>query len=456
MTTAQKDTAHKDVAPRTPPPLAKQRLAKLPTVSDTVLENGLRVLAVRRPGVPLVELRLRVPFAAPSGKGGMAHVARATLLADTLLSGTEQRDATQIAVDLQSLGGQLSASTDADRLGFGGSVLSSGLGGLLGLLGELLTSASYPKREVEGERDRLVQELAIHRSSAGVVAREALMARMYGDHPYALDLPTAEAVQDVRPKHLRALHQARIAPAGSILTLVGDISPARATALVAKVLGTWTSESKAVPTPPAPEQVGRTALLIDRPGAVQTTLRFGGAAPTRDDPGFAAAMLANLVFGGYFSSRWVANIREDKGYTYSPHSGIDHPPAGSRFSAGADVATDVTAPALLETMYELGRIATVPVGQAELDQARRYAIGTLALSTASQAGLAGLLSQLAGSGLGVEWLRAYPTALEAVTVGDVLEAGARWFSPSVLTPVFVGDSSVIADSLRTLVALETA
>ena len=438
------------------PELARQRVSKLPTVSDTTLPNGLRVLAVRRPGVPLVELRLRVPFAAPSGKGGMEHVARATLMADTLLSGTERRDANQIAVDLQSLGGQLSASADADRLAFGGSVLSGGLPGLLDLLAEVLTEASYPKHEVEGERDRLVQELAIHRSSAGVIAREALMARMYAGHPYALDLPTAEAVQDVKAKNLRALHDARLAPAGSVLTLVGDISPARVTAQVAKALGGWGNDTKVRETPPAPPQSGRTALLIDRPGAVQTTLRFGGAGPTRNDPGFAAAMLANLVFGGYFSSRWVSNIREDKGYTYSPSSGIDHPPAGSRFTAGADVATAVTAPALLETLYEMGRIATVPVTQGELDQARRYTVGTLALSTASQAGLAGLLSQLSGSGLGVEWLRDYPKALEAVTVDDVLAAAATWIAPAVLTPVFVGDSAVIADSLRTLVALETA
>ena len=464
MTPAKKAPAKKAVktsaplppAARAVPGLAKQRAAKLPTVGDTVLDNGLRVLTVRRPGVPLVELRLRVPFAAPKGKAGAPHVARATLLADTLLSGTEQRDATQIAIDLQSLGAQLSASTDADRLGFGGSVLSSGLTGLLELLGELLTDASYPKREVEGERARLVQELAIHRSSAGVVAREHLLARMYGDHPYGRDLPTGEDVEAVRPRHLRALHEARVVPHGSVLTLVGDLSPARATAAVAKALAGWTATSEAAPTPAAPEQHGRAALLVDRPGAVQTTIRLGGGAPDRGAPGYAAASLANLVFGGYFSSRWVGNIREDKGYTYSPHSGIDHPPAGSRLVAGADVATDVTAPALLETLYELGRIATVPVAQAELDQARRYAIGTLALSTASQAGLAGLLSQLAGADLGVEWLREHQSALAAVTVEDVLEAGARWFAPSALTPVLVGDTAVIEDSLRTLGPLDTA
>ena len=437
------------------PALAKQRAPKLPTVGDTVLDNGLRVLAVRRPGVPLIELRLRIPLVTPTGSGGKTHVARATLLSDTLLSGTATRSASQIAITLQSLGAQLNTSTDADRLGFGASVLSSGLPGILDLLADVLTSASYPQREVEGERDRLVQELAIHRSSAGVIAREALLARMYVDHPYALDLPSAEDVAAVKPSQLRALHRSRVVPGGSILTLVGDLSPSRATAMVEKAFQGWTEAKEPRAMPAAPEQPGRPALLIDRPGAVQTTIRFGGAAPTRSDAGYAAASMANLIFGGYFCSRWVANIREDKGYTYSPHSSIDHPPAGSRFVAGADVATGVTAPALLETLYELGRIATVAVPQEELDQARRYAIGTLALGTATQAGLAGLISQLAAAGLGLDYLREYPKALEAVTVEDVLEAGGTWFAPSRLTPVLVGDRSVVEDSLRTLVALET-
>jgi predicted Zn-dependent peptidase len=441
---------------RVVPALGRPKPLKVPRVADSTLDNGLRVLVVRSPGVPMVELRLRVPFVGPSGGRGAVHLARASLLADTLLSGTEQHDAAGLARELQSVGGMLSVGADADRLGFGGSVLAGGLPGLLRLLGEVLTGAAYPKREVKGERDRLVQELAIHRSTAGVVAREALLSRMYGDHPYGRDLPAADDVEAVGPKQLRALHAARVVPAGSVLTLVGDVTPARATALVAEALGSWTAAGPEVPTPAVPAQTGRRALLVDRPGAVQTTLRLGGAAPSRTADDYAATVLANLVFGGYFSSRWVSNIREDKGYTYSPHSGLDHAVAGSRLVAGADVATGVTAPALLETLYELGRIATVPVGQDELDQARRYALGTLALGTASQAGVAGQLSQLAANGLGLDWLRQHAAALQRVTVEQVLDAGARWLAPSVLTPVLVGDTAVVADSVRALVELETA
>jgi zinc protease len=436
------------------PPLAKPRAVKLPSVAERTLDNGLRVLAVRRPGVPLAELRLRIPFAGPSGKSGRAFTAQASLLGDTLLSGTEQRDAAQLAGDLQALGAQLSASTDADRLGFGGSVLVDGLPGLLELLGEVLTSASYPKHEVVGERDRLVQELAIYRSQAAVVAREAMLRRLYGDHPYGRELPTAEEVQEVKPNQLRSLHDKRVAPAGSILTVVGDLAPNKALALVESALAGWSAQSKAYETPELPRDQARPALLLDRPGAVQTTMLLAASAPSRTRSDYAAFTLANLVFGGYFSSRWVANIREDKGYTYSPHAQVEHPPGGSRVTISADVSTPTTAPALLETFYELGRVATTPVSQGELDQARRYAIGTLALGTSSQAGLASTLSQLAGAGLGVDYLRDYPRQLAAVSVEDALAAGARYLAPHRLTTVLVGDVSEVEAPLRTLVDLE--
>ena len=438
------------------PVLPAFRSAKLPTVGERVLDNGLRVLVVRRPGVPLAELRMRIPFAGGRGRAGQLHLARASLLGDTLLSGTDRRTASQVASDLQALGGQLSASTDADRLGVGGSVLTTGLPGMLELLGEVLTGAAYPKREVDAERDRLVQELLIYRSQPGVAARETMLHRMYGEHPYGRDLPTTEQVQALTAAQVRALHAGRVAPEGSLLVLVGDLSPARTLALVERCLGGWDTTAQQAQTPALPDVHPGPALLVDRPGSVQTTVRMAGPAPSRHDADHAAFSLANLVFGGYFSSRWVANIREDKGYTYSPHSQVEHPPAGSRLVLSTDVATEVTAPAVLETLYELGRIATVPVGQDELDQARRYAIGALALGTSSQAGLASTLSLLAAAGLGVQWLRDYPRALSAVTVEQVREAAGRWLAPSRLITVLVGDAEQVLDPLRTIADVEAA
>ena len=167
-------------------------------------------------------------------------------------------------------------------------------------------------------------------------------------------------------------------------------------------------------------------------------------------------MLANLVFGGYFSSRWVANIREDKGYTYSPHAQVEHPPAGSRVTVSADVVdADAPPPALLETVYELGRVATTPVvaGRARPGPPLRHRRRSRS-APPRRPGLASTLSLLAGAGLGVEWLRDHPKQLQAVTVDDALAAGARYLAPNRLTTVLVGDVAQVEAPLRTLVDLE--
>jgi zinc protease len=157
-----------------------------------------------------------------------------------------------------------------------------------------------------------------------------------------------------------------------------------------------------------------------------------------------------MIYGGYFSSRLVENIRERRGYTYSPRSSVDHQAAGSSFLVEADVATEVTGPALLETWYELGRIALLPVTEAELDGARRYILGSMALSTATHAGLASTLSALVGAGLPPGWLAEHQQALAAVTVDEVQEASRRYLAPSGLTAVVLGDAARVAGQLEAL------
>jgi predicted Zn-dependent peptidase len=438
------------------PPLGEPRTQPAPPVSETVLPNGLRVVAVPRPGVPLIELRLRVPFAASSARSAATHTARTAVLSGAVLLGTAQHDQTEIAQLLQGHGAELSVSADPDRLLFSTALLPDGLAPVLGVLAELLTSANYPTGAVEGERARVAERISIARSQPGVIARIALAARRYGSHPYALQLPAAELVAQVRSSVLRTLHRDRVLPAGSTLVLVGDLDPKAATDAAGTALADWSREGQAVTAPPVPVIAPGPLEVVDRPGAVQSNLRLGGPAPTRTDPDLAAVRLANMVYGGYFSSRLVENIRERRGYTYSPRSSVDHLAASSSFLVEADVATEVTAPALLETWYELGRIALTPVTEAELDAARRYVLGSMALSTATHAGLASTLSALLGAGLPADWLTEHQQALAEVTVGQVQEAARRYLSPSALTADVVGDAAEVAEPLRTLGPVEVA
>lgn len=439
-----------DRRPREVPALTEPRRPRPLRSSTQALDNGLSVVAVRKPGVPLVELRLRVPFL--SAKPG--HPAQASLLGETLLTGAADLDRAGLAAQIQKLGGDLSASVDADRLVITGNVLATNLRKLLALLATVLVEPAYDKDEVTTERGRLIEKLTIARARPSVVASETLGRRMFDHHPYALDLPQPADVEAVRPAQLKALHRSLVRPGGATLVLVGDLPPGRLIDHAAAELGQWTGRTPKPRVPALPTPPGGPLQVVDRPGSVQSSLRMGRLGVGRTDPEYPALHLANLIFGGYFTSRWTENLREDKGYTYGPHSRIEHHVLGSTITLGAEVQTEVTAPALLETLYELGRIAALPVTDAEVSAVRQYAIGTLALSTATQAGLASMLSALSALGLGLDWLASYPAQLQATTVEDVSTAAARFFGPAGFTSVIVGDAASISDPLAALVPVE--
>lgn len=434
------------------PDLTAPRRARKLSLAERTTASGLHVVAVRKPGVPLAEIRLRVPFLS----AGATHPARAAVLSDTLLTGAGDLDRAGLAAAVQALGADVTVGVDADRLVVSANVLSTALPRLLALLATVLTEPRYDRDEVSTERARQVEKLGIARSRPAVVAGEALAERMWGRHPYALDLPRPEAVAAVTPAQVRGLHEHWVRPDGATLVVVGDISPARALDQVESALSGWTGTRAGSRVPALPEAAGGPLLVLDRPGSVQTSLRMGTDALPRSDARYPALQLANLVFGGYFSSRWTENIREDKGYTYGPHSRIDHHVLGSALTLDAEVATEVTAPAILETRYELGRIATLPVTATEVDAVRQYAIGTLALSTSTQAGLAATLSALSAFGLGLDWVLEHPARLAAVGVDEVSAAAAEFFAPSRMTAVVVGDAAAISGPLAALGEIDTA
>jgi len=434
------------------PDLRPAGVFAVPRTAERTLANGLTVLAIRRPAVPLVELRLRVPFGAATLR--TSYLASSSLLSQTLFSGTSNLSTVDIAAQLQSVGGALGAGVDPDRLLVGGNSLASGLDRMLAILAEVLTDATYPEEEVATERDRLAERIQIAQSQPSHLARVALLRRRYGDHPYSVQTPTVPQVHAVTPAALRALHADRIHPVGAHLVLVGDVETEQALDAAEQALAGWDGPGKDDAVPPVPQPRLGPVTLVHRPESVQSSLRMTLSAVERRHPDHAALQLANLIFGGYFSSRWVENIREDKGYTYSPHSFIEHSQAGSSLVLSTDVATEVTGPALLETIYELGRIATSPPGEQELEQARQYALGTLQLGMSTQAGLANLASTYAGFGLRLEYLVDHAARLGAATVDDVAAVAARYLAPARALTVVLGDADRMEAALTTLTPVE--
>ncbi len=430
------------------PALEANRELVVPPTIERTLSNGLTVIVIERHSVPLVEVRLRVPFGRSTLDAG--YVARAALMSQTLFSGTAEMSTVDIAAALQTVGGALSAGVDADRLLIAGNGLASGLDRVLGIMSDVLHGATYPEEEVTTERSRLLDRIQVAQSQPAHIVRVALLKRVYGEHPYAVQTPLPDDVAPLVSEDLAALHAARLRPDGAALVVVGDVEAEAVLDLAESVLGSWAGASPGESVPPTPTLEGGPIVLVDRPGSVQSSLRLALPAVGRTHPDHACLQLANFIFGGYFSSRWTENIREDKGYTYSPHSIVEHSIAGSSIILSADVATDVTARALLETVYELGRLANLPPTVDELEQARQYSLGSLLLGMSTQAGLAGLASTYVGYGLRLEFLAEHAARLAAVTREDIQTAAARYLAPANAATVVLGDASIVDGPLSTL------
>jgi predicted Zn-dependent peptidase len=433
------------------PEVQPLKALKLPTVAERTLANGLHILAARRSGVPRLELRLLVPSARDRKP---PESARARVFGKTLLAGTANRTSIDIAQELQRIGGNLEAGADAEDFVLYGSTLSSELPRFLALLSEVITEATHPDDEVALQRDVAAQEITLALSQPATVARQALLHRLFGSHPYGEPLPSPAEVSAVKAAQLRKLQAKRFRPEGSILVLVGDVPSDRAVDLAEAALASWDGGGGVPGLRAAAPIVPKPILLVDRPGAVQTNIRIGGPAIDRTQEGYPALALANLIFGGYFVSRLVDNIRERRGYTYSPGSGVQQNRAASYFTVQADVGTEVTGPALVEIRYELQRMVAGPIDAAELISAKRYLSGTLSMSIQTQSGLAGYLGTLASWGLPIEYLRDFPAAVDALGEDDVVTAARRYLDPRKHSMVLVGDATQIRPVVEALEDVE--
>ena len=376
----------------TPP--AKPKKLSVAAAHDS--ERHRASVALRRPGVPMAELRLRMPFLA----GGTTHPARALVLSDTMLTGTAQHDRAALAIAVQSLGADVSVSVDADRLLISANVLASALPRLLDAARLVLDRGELPQGR---GRDR-----------ARAVGREGddrPLARRHDRGGAARGADVGRASVRARPaagrRHRGRRRRRRCArctaigsgPAGATLVVVGDVSPARVLDQVERALGAWTGTPKAARVARAAD-ARSPARCSSSTGPVRCSPRCGWArrrcrATTRGIPRCSWRISSSAATSPRAGRRTCARTRATPTVRTAASTTTS---SARRLMFDVEVASEVTAPALLETSYELGRIASLPVTDGEVDAVRQYAIGNLAMATATQAGLASTLSALVAHG----------------------------------------------------------
>ncbi|MFZ3340037.1 MAG: pitrilysin family protein [Terriglobales bacterium] len=441
---AQKEHA----LPKELPPYGPVKPFSAPSVKTIQLDNGLTVWMVSRGSFPKVAVVLAVRgglAADPQNRPGLAEV-----LANALSQGTKTRSARQIAEELQAAGGDLDVRATQDSIIVSTSVLADKFDQALPILADVAANASFPDAEVAIAKRNVADSLRQREADPSFLAGHALAKVMFGDHPYSVVAPTQSAIDQTTPAELRQEFARRFRPEQAFLVVVGPFEGTDAESALRKAFASWKPAQTAgvQPTPKPEMKFPRAIFLVPRPGSVQTTLRLAYPGPLRQEPDYEAAQVANAVYGGMFGSRLTLNIREDKGYTYSPFATLrTYREAGFLFTQ-ADVRNAVTGASLNEIDYELNRMATVPPTEPELAQARRYLVGLQAINLQSGGGLARDLSNLWIDGLPPEEIARHSEKLEKATEAEVSAAAKKYFAAAHSTVIAVGEEKVVRRELQ--------
>jgi predicted Zn-dependent peptidase len=270
---------------------------------------------------------------------------------------------------------------------------------------------------------------------------------LYKGHPYGRDFPTDAQIDGFTAEQVREFYQRQFGAQRTAVYVAGKFDAAAMRKAVTESLSDWQQGP-----PPRIEIAQPTTkpemLLLDRPGAPQSTLVIGLPVIDPSHPDYTRLRVMNSLLGGSFGSRITRNIRENKGYTYSPYSSIAPRYRVADWSEVADVTTEHTGNSLKEIMNEIDRLQKEAPSAEELKGIQNYEAGLFVLRNSSPEGIINQLNILDLHGLPDTYLTNQVQNIHAVTPQEVKDAVKKYIRPEDMTMVVVGDKKVIEPQIK--------
>jgi zinc protease len=432
---------------KTPPPAGAARPLNLPRITEKKLANGLTVVLAPLANVPKVSSILLFK-SATTASDREAHPGIAQIAASVANEGTDTRTSKQIKEELRSIGGTLSLGSDADSTTMTATALSEFSTRLFELMSDVVQHPSFPETEVKLAQENTIQQIRAGRADPGFLVNERFQKAVFGNHPYSFVVPDEKSINALTRNDLRAFVTKYYIPNAAYLIVVGDIEVDKTFTEIEKAFNSW--KSGTVPpdeNPPVPKRDKRQIYFVNRPDSIQSAIYIGNVSIPRKDKDYFAIRTADTIYGGSFYSRLTRNIRESKGYTYSPFSSSNTRAKTGAFFAGAFVRNEVTGPTLLEIFYELDRMRVLPVTDEELSAAKEFSTGNFSVELASQLGLAGRISTIYTYDLDKNFISDFRPRIEALTPADIQKAAAKYFDTYRAAVVIVGDWEKVKDQV---------
>jgi zinc protease len=432
-----------------PPPVPPPKAYVLPAPAVRTLANGLRVVVISRRDLPIVTLRMVVLAGAESDPPGAPGTAQ--LVTALLNQGTSHRTADQIATVIDRAGGSIDTGADWDSSYASLSVLSNYTETAFDLLSDMLLNSSFTSAEIARKRRQTLSALKIAYQDPGYLADTAYDDLAFSGTAYGHPQDgTLESVRALDSADLRAFHARYYRPGNSILAAVGDITPEEAFALAQKFFGQWqgqAAESGATSAAaPAPVRI----VAIDKPDAVQTEIRVGDAGISRTSDDYYALTVANQILGGPAANRLFSALRTRRGLTYGVSSELNCYRSAGSWETKTSTRTQETFKALKVILNERRELYDHAITDSELQTAKNYLVGHLALEFESSDSVAEKVLDLMVHGLPLDYWNTFPDKIRALTVSDVAAAIRRHLDPAHPVIVLVGNVGGFKKDLKKL------
>ncbi|HUU35154.1 MAG TPA: pitrilysin family protein [Vicinamibacterales bacterium] len=405
-----------------------------------VLPNGLTVIAARNRLVPAVSVAVGVNAGAAADPAGATGTA--ALTARVLDKGTAAYSADAIADELDGRGASLSVGAGRQQIVVSATCLIDDLGIVLSVTCDVACRPQFPEAEVATRRAELLTAIHEATDDPGVVAVDALNAALYpGGHP--LGRPVRGLAPDVAGltrERLHAFHARAFVPAATTVVIVGDLEAEELVAAVTARMADWTGESSAtvVPVAPPPES---TRSLIVRPmlDKAQADVAYGFVGLARRDDDYYPALVMNNALGQYaLGGRLGDSIRERQGMAYYVFSSLDAGQTAGPLMVRAGVSAENVQRTIDSIDTELGAVLTEGFTRAEVDDSKKYLIGSLPRQLETNGGIAGFLLSAEFFGFGLDHAARLPERIAAVTYDDVARVAARLLDPARAVVVVAG------------------
>ena len=428
-----------------PPEGVPAKAFTVPAHETYALPNGMKVTLV--PYGILPKVTLDVAIDAGSVDEGGDHVGVAGMAADLLQEGTQTLTSAELADAAARMGSTLNVSSGYDQSSASLDVLSEFGPDAVKLLADVLEHPRLPESELARLKNNKLRQIAVSSSRPQTVAQMHFSKIVYGDHPYSIVLPTEDQVKKITIDDVKSFVAANFSAQRAHLYVAGRFDTAAVKKAIAASFSSWPRGDKTRASSAPPTAAHRLLDVTDRPGAPQSTLILGLPVVPPTSPDAIPLSVANALLGGSFNSRITANIREQKGYTYSPFSTITSRYHYANWTQHADVTTQFTGASIKEILSEIKRLSSEPPTAAELKGIQNYLSGLFVIQNSSRSALINQLEYVDFQGLGEDYLKNYIARVNAVTPEQVEKVTASQIKPDGLTIVVVGDKAKIADQI---------